>query len=69
MTLIKCIACGLPKMTWADQRRQYGRAIRKGLTPDEAKRIMPRCQKCMTEFFGDQRHVARVPARDEASEA
>jgi hypothetical protein len=52
----KCIGCGSPRLTWAEQRRQYGRAIRRGLTPDEAKRLMPRCQKCLTVMLGDDRH-------------
>lgn len=47
--MIKCIDCGLPKLTWRDQRAQYGRAIRSGLTADEAKALMPRCQKCLTK--------------------
>lgn len=33
----KCLRCGFA-ITWADRRRrQYGRAIRHGLTPEEAK--------------------------------
>jgi hypothetical protein len=47
--MIKCIDCKMPKLTWADQRRQFGRAIRRGLTVDEAKALMPRCQKCLTQ--------------------
>jgi hypothetical protein len=43
----KCLRCQNP-MTWADQRRQYGRAMRAGMTVEEARRILPRCQKCMT---------------------
>jgi hypothetical protein len=46
--MIKCLDCKLPKLTWADQRGQFGRAIRHGLTADEAKALMPRCQKCLT---------------------
>jgi hypothetical protein len=43
----KCNSCG-GSMTWAEQRRQYGRALRHGLTGDAAKMLMPRCQKCLT---------------------
>jgi hypothetical protein len=42
-------------MTWAEQRRQYGRAIRYGLTPQEAKAEMPKCGKCVTELFSPHR--------------
>jgi hypothetical protein len=49
----KCLDCGYA-ITWETQRRQYGRAIRRGLTPDEAKQLMPRCQKCLTHTFRDR---------------
>ena len=44
----QCKGCGTPRMTWAEDRRQYGRALKRGLSPDEAKALTPRCQKCMT---------------------
>ena len=45
----KCLYCRRA-ITWAEQRRQLGRLIRRGgtITYDEAKRLMPRCQKCLT---------------------
>jgi hypothetical protein len=44
-TCLDCHCC----MTWAAQRKQFGRAIKKfGFTVDEAKTLMPRCQKCLT---------------------
>jgi hypothetical protein len=46
---IKCLGCGWIMMTWAEQRRQFGRAVRAGLSLDETKQLMPRCQKCTTE--------------------
>jgi hypothetical protein len=49
-TKIRCLQCGLG-MTWAEQRRQYGRLIRKGLNPQDAKAITPLCQKCITVSF------------------
>jgi hypothetical protein len=49
MNYIKCVDCKRPCLTWADQRRQYGRVLRAGLTPKEAKALMPRCQKCTTK--------------------
>jgi hypothetical protein len=47
-TKITCIGCQHPKMDWREQRRQYGRMLRHGLTAAEANRLMPRCQKCTT---------------------
>jgi hypothetical protein len=47
---IKCLGCGA-QLTWAKQRRQFGRTIRAGLTPEEIKTLVPRCQKCMTEVL------------------
>jgi len=44
-------------MTWDDRRHQFGRAIRAGLTPDEAKTFMPRCQKCTTQALRAMRHA------------
>jgi hypothetical protein len=43
---IRCLACNYP-ITWAEQRQQYARAIRYGFSPDEAKRIIPRCYRCV----------------------
>jgi hypothetical protein len=35
-------------MTWADQKRQFGRVIRSGRSSQEAKLLGPLCQKCTT---------------------
>ncbi len=35
-------------MTWAAQRVQYGRLLKSGATPAEAKEAPLRCQKCLT---------------------
>lgn len=35
-------------ITWAELRRQYGRLLNRGLTPTEAKQMLPRCPKCVT---------------------
>jgi hypothetical protein len=43
----KCLGCGLG-ITWTEQRRQYGRIIRRGLSPETAGHLVPRCQKCVT---------------------
>ena len=53
-----CIQCGFA-MTWAERRRQYGRLIRKGLSPQEADAIMPRCQKCITASFDRTNETAQ----------
>lgn len=44
---IKCKQCG-NRMTWAARRVQWGRVKRHGLSDDEIKALLPRCQKCMT---------------------
>ena len=47
-TSVTCRDCGWTGMTWAEQRRQFGRVVQAGLTIDEAKTLMPRCQRCTT---------------------
>lgn len=42
-----CARCGHP-MTWAEQRRQFGRLMRQGFAADAARQMLPRCQTCMT---------------------
>ena len=45
-----CQGCGY-RITWAEQRRQFGRAIQRyGVTPEDAKKLMPRCEKCLTKI-------------------
>lgn len=46
----RCRECGR-HMTWAAQRVQYGRMMRRGFTQDVARRTLPRCQKCMTQWL------------------
>ena len=51
----KCLRCGY-SMTWESERRQYGRVIRDhGLTAEDAKAFMPRCQVCVTSLLGRKR--------------
>lgn len=45
-----CLDCGYP-MTWDAERRQFGRLLKRGLVADEAKRLLPRCQKCITQLL------------------
>lgn len=49
----RCTQCHNP-MTWAHQRVQYGRLLRLGLKPEHAKRLLPRCHKCITARLRDQ---------------
>ena len=50
----RCKGCNYP-ITWAEQRRQYGRLLKRGLATDQAKAAAPRCQKCMTKYLGENR--------------
>jgi len=45
---IKCLGCNW-LMTWSEQRHQYGRLIRWGMSQEQAKQQMPRCSRCITE--------------------
>ena len=44
----QCKKCRNP-MTFAEQRRQWGRLVRMGMGHKEAGRMMPLCQKCTTQ--------------------
>jgi hypothetical protein len=50
----RCLRCGT-QMTWSEQRRQFGRLLRRGLTTTDAKALMPRCQICLTAILGRKR--------------
>jgi hypothetical protein len=55
-------------MTWSDQRRQWGRLLRRGLTQEQARALAPRCQKCLTTALiqaglSDPRRRAYRPRR------
>jgi hypothetical protein len=47
---IRCQNCNC-EMTWSEQKRQFGRMLRKGLSIEDAGRLSPRCSKCVTQFF------------------
>jgi hypothetical protein len=52
MKKITCSDCGSAYgVTWADQRSQFGRLIRRGVTRDQIKDILPRCGKCVTVWM------------------
>lgn len=42
-----CLGCGF-RITWREQRRQFGRLLRLGRSKEEASALLPRCQKCVT---------------------
>lgn len=48
MNSTECRGCDT-QMTWAEQRRQFGRACAAGLTAEEAQ--MPHCQRCTTTML------------------
>jgi hypothetical protein len=54
MSKTVCLRCGYP-ITWDDQKRQWGRLMRRGVSPEEGKALMPRCQKCNTITIGRKR--------------
>lgn len=45
-------------MTWAEQRRQFARLLSRGFSREEAKALLPRCQKCVTAALRE--HPERV---------
>lgn len=49
-------------VTWAEQRKQYGRLIRAGLELSQAKEAGPRCKKCMTVYLREEKNgtAARI---------
>src|SRR5690348_4640516 len=46
----RCLSCGIP-ITWAEQRRQFGRLVKVGANPQTAKAAMPRCYRCVTSLL------------------
>ena len=64
---IKCARCDC-LMSWDDQRRQFGRIARRW-GPDEAKALMPRCQKCTTVWTSAKikQELALAKSRQEMS--
>ncbi len=49
----KCPRCNGP-MTWSEQRRQYGRLAKHGMSPEQIKPLMPRCYRCITAWLRDR---------------
>jgi hypothetical protein len=42
-------------MTWAEQRKQFGRLKTLGYTDDQINDCLPRCQKCVTVWKNENR--------------
>jgi hypothetical protein len=63
-----CLRCG-NRMSWSEQRRQFGRLLRRGLTTTDAKALMPRCQTCLTAILGRKRPGAFSGTLVEVEEA
>lgn len=49
----RCQSCKMP-VTWMEQKRQFARCLQKGMTAEQAQAILPRHQKCLTQFLGQQ---------------
>jgi hypothetical protein len=47
--MARCRGCG-NVVTWAEQRRQFGRLVGWGVTADVAWALLPRCPKCVTSW-------------------
>lgn len=61
--MTKCLGCQR-RMTWAEQRVQFGRLLRRAFTVDQTRRVLPRCQKCVTTWLRSQ--AAAAGAADSA---
>jgi hypothetical protein len=60
---IACIGCRWVTLTWAGQRRQFARALSAGLTQEQTKELMPRCQKCTTKALHERGLKSKAPMR------
>ena len=64
MSNVKCKNCELP-MTWAKQRVQYGRLLKRGYSQLEAKTAMHNCQKCVTLLLKEKENPKNNPQVEE----
>jgi hypothetical protein len=59
MSTKKCRRCGL-LIKWAEAREQFRRVVKYGgLSVDEAKRLMPQCEKCTVQTMAELGVVLR----------
>ncbi|MBN2291062.1 MAG: hypothetical protein JXM70_01480 [Pirellulales bacterium] len=59
----QCKTCKEP-MTWREQRRQYGRCVRRGMTKFEIQEALPRCQKCLTQHRQEMQSAVSWPVAE-----
>jgi hypothetical protein len=45
---MKCKHCAFRGLTWRESKKSYVRMTERGLSPDEAKELLPPCSKCCT---------------------
>jgi hypothetical protein len=45
----RCTNCGRFAVNWHEAKASYARMIKRGMTPEQAKNLSPRCGKCVTE--------------------
>jgi hypothetical protein len=61
-----CTHCGID-VTWAQSRAQYGRLIRKGFTPEDARSRSPICGQCVSATVGPKTEPRRLQQAQETS--
>ena len=59
----RCRDCQWP-ITWAEQRKQWERCLRRGLSKPAAKAALPRCQKCLTRHLKQLETISDMLAKD-----
>ena len=55
----RCKKCK-SQMTFANQRKQFGRLCSAGIAVDRVKQILPRCQMCVTLWLKEDRETNRL---------
>jgi hypothetical protein len=48
---LKCLDCGYSQLTCMEARQSFARMASRGIPPDEAKRLSPRCSRCATKVL------------------
>lgn len=60
--------CGYPSLTWDEARRSYGRAVGHGVTPEDARKLSPRCYRCTSSILRGDDPNARAGAVGQSSQ-
>lgn len=58
-----CKVCNHP-LTWTDKKANYGRLIKSGLTPEEAKQFAPMHSKCAKLRIKQQKQQQSPPSAE-----